>query len=267
MQDGGVGAAADDRRVPGPGAAVLAERVVDQRLDLVLARGVARGQHRGDVRLGGDLGGAALDRDLLGRLDQAHLVQRHARVDQPHRRARAAALGHPEPAEQPRHRRVERRLAPERVVDLLGARQDLGQLGVQLAGDERRVGAEVAHGALDARPPPGPGLLGRIARAHEHHEAHRLVPGAKHDHGAGLLEPGQVQDVAVLPELEVRVAVAQVLGRRRQHQRPVRSDPPHQLGAPFGVRRRRGAGAGGGDGRDGRDGHGSNSNFVYSTRR
>ena len=96
------------------------------------------------------------------------------------------------------------------------------------------------------------------------HEAARRVPGAQHHHRARFLEPGQVQDVAVLPELEVRVAVAQVLGRRRQHQRRVRPDPPHQLARA--VRRTAVEAMSGTVNRDGRDGHRCNSNLVYSTR-
>ena len=187
-------------------------------------------------------------------------MQRHARVDQPDRRARAAAFGHPQPSEQPRHRRVERRLVPERIVDLGHARQDLGQLGVQLAGDEGRIGVEIAHGALDAaRRPVQVSSAGSRGRTNS---TKRIVacPGRITHHRSGFLEPRQVQDVAVLPELEMRVAVAQVLGRRRQQQRAIRSDPPHQLRAPFCVRRRRDAG--GGDGRDGRDGHRCNSNLY-----
>ncbi len=73
----------------------------------------AAAQHRGDVRLRGDLGGAALDRDLVRRLDQTHLVQRRARVDQPHAaRADAAALGH---AQSARAARATARPAPARA--------------------------------------------------------------------------------------------------------------------------------------------------------
>ena len=48
VQDGGVGAAGDDRRVGGAGGAVAAEDVVDQRLDLVLPAPGARLTHGGD---------------------------------------------------------------------------------------------------------------------------------------------------------------------------------------------------------------------------
>ena len=130
---------ADDRAVAGPGAAAAAEGVVDERLDLALAAAGARGAHGRDVRLGGDLRGAAQDGELAGRLDEAHLVQRQARVDEAHRRAPPAPLAGAQPAEQAADRRVLLRLAAERVVDLLGARDDLGQLVVELvAGEARR---------------------------------------------------------------------------------------------------------------------------------
>jgi hypothetical protein len=108
------------------------------------------------------------------------------------------------------------------------------------AGGERGVRPEVAHRALDAGAAPGPRLLGGIARAHEQHETGLVVPRPQHDHRPGLLEPGQIKDVAVLPELVVRVAVAELFGRGREHQRRVGPDPAHQLGAALGIWGRRG---------------------------
>ena len=48
-------------------------------------------------------------------------------------------------------------------------------------------------------------------------------PGTEQHRRPRLGEPGQVEDVAVLPVLVVRVAVAQPLGRRHQQQRRVRA--------------------------------------------
>ena len=100
-----------------------------------------------------------------------------------------APLGGAQPAEQARHRGVERRLAPERIVDLLGAPDDLGQLVVELGDGEGGVGAEVAHGAVDACPPARPGLLGGIARDGRTARRRVACPGRRRTAAPGSAKP------------------------------------------------------------------------------
>src|SRR3546814_5860342 len=66
------------------------------------------------------------------------------------------------------------------------------------------------------------------SRAHEHDERRLGVPGAQHDRRAGLNKAGEVENVAVLAELVVRVAIAQALGRRRQDERGARAEQLHE---------------------------------------
>src|SRR6185503_19857887 len=138
-------------------------------------------------------------------------------------------------AEQARYRSVEPRLTSERIVELLRARDQVGQLVVELVGRERGVGAVIADRPLDPGATAGPGLLGGVAWAHEQQERRRVAGAQEHD-DARLLEPGQVQDVAVLPELVLHVAVTEPFRRRREQQRARRTDALEDAGAAFRVR-------------------------------
>ena len=59
--------------------------------------------------------------------------------------------------------------------------------------------------------------------------------GAQHERRARLDKTGEVENVAVLAELVLGVAVAQPLGRRRQHERGPRPEQLHEPGAARGV--------------------------------
>ena len=101
VEDRRVLARADDRRVAGTLAAAPAERVVDQRLELVLEHARPARAHRRDVGLGRDVGGLLERRELLGPLVEAQLVERIARIDHGARRALAALLDLAHAPEQP----------------------------------------------------------------------------------------------------------------------------------------------------------------------
>ena len=120
-----------------------------------------------------------------------------ARVDEAHGRAASASLAGAQARERAAHEGVERGLPPEGEVQLLGAREDLGQLGVELRGREGRVGAVVAHGALDARAAARPRLGGRIARPHEHDERRLGVARPEHERRARLGEPGEMKRMSL----------------------------------------------------------------------
>ncbi len=156
--------------VAGPRTAATAEGVVDERLDLPFAAAGARAPHRGDVRLGGDRRRLAQDGDLVGRLQEPHLVQGEARVAEAHRRATPPPLARAQPPEQATDGGVLLRLAPERIVHLLGAGDDLRQLVVEVVAGERDVGAEGRsppprrRRAARSRSPPPDRAGGRTAR-------------------------------------------------------------------------------------------------------
>ena len=195
----------------------------------------ARGAHGGDVRLGGDLGGPAQHVDLVGRFDEPHLVQGDARVAQPHRRAAAAPLGRAQPARaaaRPRRRAPARARtdseSPPRPATISASLSSSSATGKAASAPKSRTAP-----STPARRPVQVSSRG-VARTDEQHER-RGVPGPQQHHRARLGESGQVQDVAVLAELVVRVAVAQPLGRRGQQQRARGPSRSHQLGAALRV--------------------------------
>ena len=193
-----------------------------------------------DVRLGGDrrrrwrrIG------ELVGRLEEPHLVQGQARVARgaPARAGRAAR----QRAARPSRRNDGGVLAPARARTDSAARRRRraisASLVVELVDWERGVGAEAwpprprRRRAGRSRSPP-PGSRGRT------NSTNGVVgcPGRSRTAAPGSREAGQVEDVAVLPELVVSVAVAQPLGRRHQQQRGA-AGPAGRRGAR-GVRRR-----------------------------
>jgi hypothetical protein len=86
-----------------------------------------------------------------------------------------------------------------------------------------RVRVEIGDGDLHASPRAVPHFPFRIAGPHEHHTA-SLAKAAEQQRCAGLLEPGQVVQVGVLPVLVLDVVVPDGHGRRRQQQGRVGSD-------------------------------------------
>jgi hypothetical protein len=103
----------------------------------------------------------------------------------------------------------------EAVVELVGVGEEVRELGRQLGAGVGGVGGVVGLGALDAGARAIPGLGGRIAGPDEEGDAVGLGARAQDEGGVGLEEAGQVDEVGVLAERVVGVAVAQPLGRER----------------------------------------------------
>ena len=91
MQDAGVGAAGDDGRVSMAAGAADAEFVTEFGFQHIFPMAGAAGAHGAQMRIRGNVGGAAHDVNLTGILDQAHALQRFADVAQDGRRAPARA--------------------------------------------------------------------------------------------------------------------------------------------------------------------------------
>jgi hypothetical protein len=121
-------------------------------------------------------------------------------------RARRAQLCH-----QPRDAPVEGRVA-ETIVDGRAIHRVLAELGVELIDRVCRVGPVGGDGALDARTAPVPDFHLAVPRTHEQDVPLLDVRGIDDGDGVGLVEPGEEEEVARLPELEVHVAVARPLG-------------------------------------------------------
>jgi len=94
------------------------------------------------------------------------------------------------------------------------------------------VGTVGCLGTLEPRPSSEPELLGRIALADEEPEG-RLVARAEDGHRLRLFEAGQVEEVGVLSEGKVDVAIAPILPGGRQDGDPILAYRLHQLCAAF----------------------------------
>ena len=134
------------------------------------------------------------------------------------------------------HVAVHRLVDAQRVDEPGAPLEQLGQPLVELVDRERRVAAEVLLGAFDAHAPAVPDLALAIPLAHEHHERVLGVSRQDQRRRLGLLEAGQVPEVAAGPVVVVGV-VAAVAHRRGDHERSRRSRrcaPSAARGAPRG---------------------------------
>jgi hypothetical protein len=187
--------------------------------------------HRGEVALGGDGDRALHARDLVGRLDQALLVEHGCRV---HDRARTADAAAREPShllERVQHHVVVRPTAAEREVNALHIAEQRRQLLREVTQRERGVSAVLRDGALDTRAWAVPRLALGIARSHEEHVA-RLGAAAQHEHALRLVEPRQVVKIRVLTPFVLDVVVAQEVRRGEHHERGVPQGVTDALPAP-----------------------------------
>ena len=134
---------------------------------------------------------------------------------------RLAAAGGPIELVSPglQHQGLHRRMAthPEgdafRPLEVL--RQPLGQL-LAGVGD---AGAELGHGPLAAPAPAGPDLGRGLLRLHEQHEGGFRAVGQEQGHRLGLVEPGEIPEVAGLAEGILHIGVVAHQTGRRNHRR------------------------------------------------
>ena len=159
------------------------------------------------MRLGADRRGAPQDLELGRLLAQPHLVQHAARVHDLGRRHVALARAQPHRLQDLDDACVELRVAAEHVEQALRALEQAGQLRVEGVGRVRLVRAVVGDRTLDARPVARPGFSGAVPRLDEERVGGAAV-GAEHGHRVRMVEAGQVVEVAVLPERELRVGRA-----------------------------------------------------------
>ena len=207
VQDARVRPGADDAAVRGALGAVAAERVEQQRLDLVLVHARARPAHRQLVRLARDARRRAHRLELDGRLAQAHLVEDRARVHDLGRRGDAECADG-------RARGRWRRAAGRRSGGCRrgGSRRacwfcsrfgsfSSSSAMTKASSAPRRLGAVDARRAARPRPRDRGRAGGRRASS-------LRVLRVEHEHALGLVEPRQVEEVRVLPVLVLDVVVA-----------------------------------------------------------
>ena len=242
VQHAGVVAAGDDRAVGRSAGALLEEVLLDHGLHLPLVQPGPCHPTRQLVGFGGDAGRFAQALQLLGTLAQPHLMQQRAGRHQPQGgppRARGAVqLAAPGL----QHQRLHLGVAADPEGDALGAveipPQPFGQFGAGMG----QVGAEAFHRSLAAPAEAVPDLRAGIARLDEQHEGVVRLVGQEQGHRPGLIEAGEVPEIAVLPERVLHIGVMGHQRCRRDHrggtaQSPQEFRPPlrQELGIDQGL--------------------------------
>jgi hypothetical protein len=192
VQHAGVGAGADDAAVRGFGI-VGAEHAFEFGLQFVFAHAGARGAHRGLVRVHADVGRALHQLDLVGRLEQAHLVEQVAQLEEFMRRLRAHAHLRAHAVEPADQLEVELRVAAEVVVHARAAFEQARQDVVEVGDGVRIVHAEVGHGAVLAGARAIPGFAVGVALAAEQDRLAVRAARHQHQHRFGFGEPVRYQ--------------------------------------------------------------------------
>ena len=169
--------------------------------------------------------GHALPHPLGEVVGLRQLLLRTGTAPEDEREARAAGL-----------ERVEERVvlaAPLRAA-LAGrlAVHQAGQERVQLRGEAHLVDAACVLGLLLREQVALAVLAARVGVAHEQDALLRLVPGQQHERRAFLVDPRQVEHVAVLPVLVVDVPRVHLDGRAPVDEQAVGTDRLHHPRAP-----------------------------------
>ena len=207
VEDRGIATSADDGRVGGAARAAAAKGVLDHRLQLVLVDGAASEPGGGFVAFACDVCCAPHHVELGGLLEQAHLVDDPARIDDRLGGLVALAGAQPQALERLGDLRVHGRVASENVVEALRAAHEIREvLGERVVG-VRLVGLVVAPRAVDPGPVPGPGLRVAVSGLDVEGVLGSAV-GAQHGDGVGMIESRQVREIAVLTKRVVGVARA-----------------------------------------------------------
>ena len=208
--------------------------VLQQRFQLVLegpVPGRSHGRRVGARRRGHRL---AHELQLFRRLVEPHFVEDRRRV---HQRVDAAAGPRPRrPAavDEPLDQRVHVLVPARRKVHRVGLRQVRPQHLRHLIDGIGRVRAEHLPRPVDAEPLAGPGLLLPVPGLDEQDKAFRVVPRRQHAKAVGLREPGEIEQIVVLPVPVFHVVGAGRRGRGRYDRHP--SAHPFREGlTPLGV--------------------------------
>ena len=170
-------------------------------------------------------------------------MQRRARVDQPHGRPHAAALGHAQSAQQARDGRVQRRLAPEREVDLLRARRR-PRPACRPARRRRTPRRRRSRARRRRRRPAAPSRSPRRDRAGARtaRNASSRGPGRSTTTVPGSSNPVRYRMSLSCLNLKCVSPLRRCSGGDASSSARARTEAAHQLGAPLGVGGRRGGG-------------------------
>ena len=232
VQHAGVVAAGDDRTVGGAAGSLLEEVLLDHRLHLPLAQPRPRHPAGQLMGFGGDAGGLAQALQLLGALAQSHLMQDRAGRHQAEGGMAAARGAVQLAAPGLQHQRFHLRVAADAEGNPLRPVEIAGEALRQFAARMGQIGAEAFHRSLAAPTEAVPHLRAGIARLDEQHERVVGLMGQEQGHRPGLVEAGEIPEIAVLAEGVLDIGVVGHQRRRRDH-RGRTSESPQELGPPL----------------------------------
>ncbi len=217
MQHGRVHAGADDGRVGRALGAIFAEDLAQERVDLVFVAAGFGEVHGAEMRVARDRGGLSHRVELVVRLVEAHLVEESRGVDDLRRPRNPSTGTRTRRVERGDHLVVERAIFAEAEHEPIVALEIVRQPRGELVHRKGRVGTEVADRSLDACARAVPHFALRVARSDEEHRVVLGMRARQDEHRVRLVEPGQIEEVRVLPVLVLDVVVPNRHGRRRQH--------------------------------------------------
>ena len=186
------------------------------------------------MRRDGDLRGAAHRADLGAALEQTQIVQQVIEADELVGRmvSLAPALTQRrDPGEQPL---IEIRVGADRVVDAFALLDDAGQDFVDVGDRKRVIGAERSDCAFGPGAGPVPDCARRVALTTEQDELAVGTTGHEDRNRVRFAKPGQIQEVAVLTEKVLAVAIPHARRRRGQDGNSALAHHPHQLAPALG---------------------------------
>ena len=126
---------------------------------------------------------------------------------------------------------VEFRVIPHDIKDGVGAFQQARQDVIDVVDRERVIRTVDFDSAFLSRATTIPGFFFRVFLATEQYVFTMFTTGLQYHYSIGLVEPGQVQKVAILAKREMRIAIADQFRGRRQNRNGVLAHHFHQLAA------------------------------------
>ena len=162
-----------------------------------------------------DGGRSAHERELCVILDEAQAVKNLGRVHERTRRRDPFAKTRPHHIRRAKDAIVERPISTESVVDREGVLQIVRQALVELLDRIRRVRPYRLHRAGYPRTISVPNLALAIALAAEDHETMLRMNRGQDGDALGLVEAGEVVEIAILSVGMVYVGVARIHARSR----------------------------------------------------
>ena len=207
MQDGGVCARGNNRRVGRAVRAVAAEMILEQSFDFVFVHTRSRLVQGRMMGRSGRLDRLTHQVDFLRGFEQAHFVQQVTGINKRDRPAPEARALQPALVHKVQNFCVETFVAAKSVVDFLCGEQVFGQHLVEFINRISGIHAKIFPCALHAKAFPGPGFFVFITRTHKQDEPFLVVVGREQAQGFRFGETGQVVQVVVLA-----IAILDILG-------------------------------------------------------